>query len=344
MHLTAGPPARPHRPARLVTGPVLVVVLALFLLVRLAGDAGAATATSEAPPVPAAAGADAVPDTGPDTGPEARDLGYGDAIVLGVVEGVTEYLPVSSTGHLLVAGRLLGVDGTDAFDSYAIAIQAGAILAVAGLYHRRIRSVLLGVVGRDEDGRRLAINLVVAFVPAAVIGVVLEGPIKDRLFQPWAIAVAWAVGGVVVLLTEQRSRRRSFGGRELDELTVRMAFIVGCCQAFALWPGTSRSLVTILAGLALGLKVSAAVELSFLLGLLTLGAATAYETLSNGSVMLETYGAARPLVGLVAATISAVVAVRWMIGWLQSRGLALFGWYRLGAAAVLVALLATGAL
>ena len=251
---------------------------------------------------------------------------------------------VSSPGHLLVAGRLLGVDGTDAFDSYAIAIQAGAILAVAVLYHRRIRSVLLGLVGRDDDGRRLAVNLAVAFVPAAVIGVVLEGPIKDRLFQPWAIAVAWAVGGVVVLLTEHRRRAAAFHGKGLDELTVRTAFVVGCCQAFALWPGTSRSLVTILAGLALGLQVSAAVELSFLLGLLTLGAATGYETLKNGTVMLDAYGAARPLVGLLAATVSAVVAVRWMISWLQSRGLAVFGWYRLGAAVVLVALLAVGAL
>ena len=335
MHLAAGPSAPLRATGRRALALAAVLVVVLVTLLPFAGPAAG----------PAAGAADGPTTTAP--APEAGsggELGYADAVVLGVVEGLTEYLPVSSTGHLLVAGRLLGVDGTDAFDSYAIAIQAGAILAVAGLYHRRIRSVFLGLVGRDDDGRRLAVNLVVAFVPAAVIGVVLEGPIKDRLFAPWAIGAAWAAGGVVILLTETFRRGARFDGRSLEELTVRAAFAVGCCQTFALWPGTSRSLVTILAGLALGLSVTAAVELSFLLGLLTLGAATAYETLGNGSVMIETYGVARPLVGLLAATVSAFVAVRWMIAWLQARGLAVFGWYRLGAAAVLFALLAAGTL
>jgi undecaprenyl-diphosphatase len=268
-------------------------------------------------------------------------LGYLDAIVLGVVEGLTEFLPVSSTGHLLVTGRVLGVDGTDAFDSYAIAIQAGAILAVLALYRERIRSVLSGLAGRDASGRRLAVNLVVAFLPAAVIGLLLEDAIKSRLFQPWAIALAWAVGGVLILVTE---RRRPVGGhgRHLDELTVRTALVIGFCQAFAMWPGTSRSLVTILAGLAVGLHVAAAVELSFLLGLVTLGAATVYETLNNGGVMLAEYGVARPMVGLLAALVSALAAVTWMVNRLQSHGLALFGWYRLAAAALLVVLVAAG--
>jgi len=313
---------------------VLLLVAAVVAVGRLAwpapaGAATAPTAPTEAPAQPVDA---------------ASDMSYLDAAVLGVVEGVTEFLPVSSTGHLLVVGRLLGLDGTDAFDSYAIAIQAGAIIAVLVLYWGRAWSVVRGVFGLDRDGRRLAINLVVAFVPAAVIGVVLEGPIKDRLFAPWPVAAAWAVGGVVIVAYEQRRRAAQFRGRTLEELTVRTAFLIGCAQAFALWPGTSRSLVTIMAGLMLGLRVSAAVELSFLLGLLTLGAATAYETLGNGAVMVDAYGLGRPLVGLVAALVSAVVAVRWMVGWLQSRGLSIFGWYRLAAAAVLAVLLVAGAI
>ncbi len=283
-----------------------------------------------------------------------------EAAVLGVVEGVTEFLPISSTGHLLVTGRLFGLDGhdlndaiareaaKDAFDSYAIAIQAGAILAVLALYWRRVLSILAGLVGRDPDGRTLAVNLLVAFVPAAVIGLVAEGSIKSRLFQPWAIAVAWAVGGALILIVERRrgglaASRSESGALSLEQLGWRAALMVGVAQSFAMWPGTSRSLVTILAGMAVGLSVAAAVELSFLLGLLTLGAATAYEGLSNGSAMMDAYGVGRPLLGLLAALISAFLAVRWMVGWLQSRGLEVFGWYRLGAAAVLVGLLAVGA-
>ena len=352
-----------------------------MLALTLVGAIVAVPAVVGGAQVPAApaAGSTAAGTTG------SHELGVLDALVLGVVEGITEFLPVSSTGHLLVTGRLLDLDGSaegdpvaaaeakDAFDSYAIAIQAGAILAVLALYWRRVLSVLNGVIGRDAEGRRLALNLIVAFVPAAVIGLALEGPIKDRLFQPWAIAVAWAVGGVVILVLEQRRRvvepavlavaasgganppagaplrsglgaRWAGGSHSLDQLSVRMALVVGCAQVFAMWPGTSRSLVTILAGMAVGLGLSAAVELSFLLGLLTLGAATSYEALNNGSVMIDAYGVGRPLLGLLAALVSALLAVKWMVAWLQRRGLAVFGWYRLGAAAALVILLAGGVL
>ncbi len=320
------------------------MLAALLLLSRpVAATTRASTGT---PAAPAPTGGD--PSGTAAGGDEIPRISAGQALVLGVVEGVTEFLPVSSTGHLLVTGRLFDLDRTDkakeAFDAYAIAIQAGAIIAVLAIYWKRSLSVLNGIVGRDPDGRTLFVNLVVAFVPAAVIGVVLEGPIKDRLFQPWAIAVAWAVGGVVILLTEQRRRAQQFQGKRLEELTVRMALIVGFAQAFALWPGTSRSLVTILAGLFLGLNVAAAVELSFLLGLLTLGAATAYEALKHGSLMVDAYGVGRPLLGLVAALVAAFIAVKWMITWLQSRGLAVFGWYRLAAAGALVILLAAGSI
>ncbi len=324
--------------ARRRLGAWLALVAALLLGWSSLAAAGAAQVNAPTGPN-AAVTAATVPAA---SGDGSSELSYVDAVILGVVEGVTEFLPVSSTGHLLVAGRLRSLDGTDAFDSYAIAIQAGAIIAILLLYWPRALSVLRGVFGHDPPGRRLAVNLVVAFVPAALIGLALEGPIKARLFSPGAIAAAWALGGVAIVLFERRRRSAPLHGRRLEDLTVSLALIVGCAQVFSLWPGVSRSLVTILAGLLVGLEVGAAVELSFLLGLLTVGVATAYETLTNGTVLLDAYGLGRPLVGLLAALVSAVVAVRWMVNWLQSRGLAVFAWYRLAAAALLVVLLATG--
>ncbi len=266
---------------------------------------------------------------------------YWQAIVLGLVEGLTEYLPVSSTGHLLVAQRLLGIEGGEASNAYAIAIQGGAIAAVIVLYRQRLLQMASGLLGRDDAGRRLAVALVLAFLPAALIGFAFEEAIEQRLFGPLPVAVAWAVGGVVILLVASRMQRE---GTLIEALTWRGALLVGICQCAALWPGVSRSLATILGGLAAGLSLVAAVEFSFLLGLLTLGAATAYKAIDSGAVMLQAYGPATVLVGFVAAWLSAMVSVRWMVGWLQHRGLAVFGWWRLGAAALVVVLIARGVL
>lgn len=331
---SVNPSLRCTFPRRSLPSRLLTLLPAVTVLVILALGAGTAAAQP-----------DSRGHSGEGTVPS---LGVVDAVILGVVEGITEFLPVSSTGHLLVTGRLLGLDDGDAageaFNAYAIAIQAGAIVAVIGLYRRRIATMVAGLAGRDPAGRNLVMCLAVAFVPAAVIGLAFEAPIKDRLFQPWAIAVAWAVGGVVILLWQRRRAPSADRGLPLERLTVRLALIVGVAQSFALWPGTSRSLVTILAALAVGLKLSAAVELSFLLGLLTLGAATAYEALVNGGTMIDAYGVGMPLLGLLAALVSAALAVTWMVGWLQKRGLAVFGWYRLGAAATTALLIATGTL
>ncbi len=266
---------------------------------------------------------------------------YWQAVVLGLVEGLTEYLPVSSTGHLLVAQRLLGIDGGEAANAYAIAIQGGAIAAVMVLYRRRLMQMASGLLGRDEAGRRLAYALVLAFLPAAIVGLAFEDAIEQRLFGPLPIAFAWAVGGVGILLVSSRMRR---DGTLLEALTWRGALLIGVCQCAALWPGVSRSLATIVGGLAAGLSLVAAVEFSFLLGLITLGAATAYKALDSGAVMLEAYGPLTVLIGFVAAWVSAMVSVRWMVTWLQSRGLAVFGWWRLAAAVVVVVLVARGVL
>jgi undecaprenyl-diphosphatase len=275
-------------------------------------------------------------------------LSVGQAILFGVVEGLTEFLPISSTGHLLVLARILdvGQHGTaeDAVKSYEIAIQAGAILAVAGLYRHRFLTMIEGVTGRSEDGRRVLIGVVVAFVPAAIVGVVFESVIKDVLFGVGPVLVAWVVGGILILVLSRNGVLAPKGGRALEQLTTRDAVIIGIAQVAALWPGTSRSLVTIVAALLLGYSMAAAVEFSFLLGFLTLGAATAYQVLKDGQTMIDAFGWFTPLVGLVAAFVAAVLSIKWMVGYLQRHDLSIFGWYRIAIAALVALLLITGAI
>ena len=274
------------------------------------------------------------------------------AAILGIVEGVTEYLPVSSTGHLLVVQRAFGIGmngdaAKEAADAFAICIQGGAILAILGLYWSRLQQMGRGLVGRDAAGRRLLVSVVVAFLPAAVIGLTAGGWIKEHLFGPWPIVWAWGVGGLAILLLAWRKHEGTEEGRAgaaLEDLTPKQALVIGLIQCIAMWPGVSRSLVTILGGRLVGLSVAAAVEFSFLLGLLTLGAATVYDVLQHGDLLLETYSPSAMIIGFCFAFISAVLAVRWMVGYLQRHGLQLFGWYRIAIAIVVGVLLATGVL
>ena len=267
------------------------------------------------------------------------------AFILGLVEGITEYLPISSTGHLLVTQRLLGIDSSNSADAFAICIQVGAILAVLGLYRVRVWKMTLGMLGRDAEGRNLAFSIILAFLPAAVIGLLLEKTIKKYLFGGdewglWPVVAAWFFGGVAILAVTIFRRMRGatpHSGLDLEHITLRMAVIVGLFQCIAMWPGVSRSLLTIVGGLMVGLSVPAAVEFSFLLGVVTLSAATAYDALKYGQEMLEHYGAVPLLIGLGAAWLSAVIAVKWMVGYLKSHGLEIFGWYRIGAAIVVAA-------
>lgn len=262
------------------------------------------------------------------------------ALLLGLVEGLTEYLPVSSTGHLLVTQRLLGIAPSEAANAYAIAIQAGAIAAVLGLYRRRCLQIVSGLAGRDPIGSRLLLRLIVAFLPAATLGLLFDKAIERVLFGPWPIVFAWCAGGLGILAFDRRIKRE--GGAALEAITLRAAVVIGLCQCVALWPGTSRSLATIAGALLAGLSLGAAVEFSFLLGLLTLGAATGYKTLQHGRAMLEAYGALPVVAGFLAAWIAAVLSVRFMVDWLSRRGLGLFGWWRLAIAAATSALVLAG--
>lgn len=285
------------------------------------------------------------------------------AFILGVVEGITEYLPVSSTGHLLVAQHLMdigtgGEQAKAAADAFAVVIQGGAILAVLGLYWKRVLQMIQGVLGRDPEGLKLAIAIIAGFLPAAVIGLILSHWIKAHLFGMWPVVTAWIIGGIAILATAWWRRRNPprSGGLDLTHLTWQLAVIIGLLQCVAMCPGTSRSLMTICGGLLVGLSISAAVEYSFLLGVLTLTAATfkesadkvrdfepAYNTWFGGTkLMIHQYGVTPMLIGIVAAAVAAAIAVKWLVSYLQSHGLSIFGWYRIALGAVIGGLMLAG--
>jgi undecaprenyl-diphosphatase len=317
-----------------------LICIAIILLA-----CGASAAGSLNPEIPDAAGSDRSAMTAV------------QAAVLGVVEGLTEYLPVSSTGHLLLAERLMGIGESEsasaderqrlkeAADAYTICIQAGAIIAVLGLYFRRVKQMLLGLAGRDPDGRRMLANVAAGFFPAAVIGLLLNKSIKAYLFGMWPVVAAWFVGGAAILAVSWRNRSnhaQDRTGSPLEDMTWRMALWIGFAQCIAMWPGVSRSLVTIVGGLLVGLSLPAAVEYSILLGVVTLGAATAYDALKHGQVLLQTFDAVPIVVGLLFAFISAVVSVKWMVSYLNRHGLAVFGYYRVALALVTAVWIAAG--
>lgn len=267
------------------------------------------------------------------------------AALLGLVEGITEFLPVSSTGHLLVVQQAMGIgtesaEAKDAADAFAICIQFGAILAIFGLYLNRVKQMVRGLRGKDPAGRRLVLNLLVAFIPAAVIGLLFHREIKHQLFGLWPVVAAWAVGGAAILIVARSKKEETKEGRAglaLEGLVWRTALVIGLAQCVAMWPGVSRSLATIVGGVLVGLSLSAAVEFSFLLGLVTLSAAMSFDVLQHGSLLAETYTPGALITGTVFAFISAGLAVRWMVAYLHKHGLAVFGYYRL-AIALLVAI------
>lgn len=264
-----------------------------------------------------------------------------DSIILGIVEGITEYLPVSSTGHLLVTQFLLGMENTDADKAFAVCIQGGAILAVLGLYFKYVKGMVRGLMGKDPKGLKLLVNLALGFLPAAVIGLIFDDLIKKYLFGNWPIAIAWLVGGVGILIYSRYRERTGQGqtGKTMDELTPLQAVGIGFLQCVAMWPGTSRSLMTMLGGMFMGLSIVAAVEFSFLLGLVTLGAATCYDAYKHGAEMLQQFGPVTLIAGTLAAWLSAVFAIKWMISYLQKHSFAIFGWYRIAASIVLAVLI-----
>ncbi len=264
------------------------------------------------------------------------------AAVLGAVEGLTEFLPVSSTGHLILAGHAMGLFG-QVMNDFEIVIQGGALLAVLWLYRARVLEALRGIAQPGTPGRRLLLGLIVAFLPAAALGLLLHHAVEEHLFGPLPVAAALFVGGVVMVVFERwrRARGAAPAYESVDAIPIRVAFLIGLFQCASLWPGTSRSMVTILAGLLFGCSAVAAAEFSFLLALPTLGAATLYGFLKSHEALLggAAVGPAAMLVGIAAAALVAAIAIRTFVRWLTRHGLAPFGWYRIALGLVLLALL-----
>lgn len=290
------------------------------------------------------------------------ELSLWQAVVLGVVEGITEYLPVSSTGHLILLSSLLGLgESADAkrnIDAYHIVIQGGAILAVLGLYRERVGQMLLGLKGQNPVGLLLVRNLLIAFFPAVVLGLLLKERIETYLFYPGPVLAALAVGGIVMILIGPWQRRFLEADRgegtaseaaftQLEELSWRAALFIGFMQCVAMWPGTSRSMVTIVGGMIVGMKPRQAAEFSFLLGLPTLSGACVYSAAKNltdtsGPNMIEALGLLPIVVGIVVSTIAAVIGVRALVTYLSRHSLAIFGWYRLALSGTLAWLFWSG--
>ena len=250
------------------------------------------------------------------------------AFILGIVEGLTEFLPVSSTGHLIVAGSLLGYTGERA-KVFEIVIQAGAILAVCWEYRHKLATVIAGLP-RDRGAQRFAVNLLIAFLPAAVLGLAFNRVIKSTLFAPIPVAAAFIVGAFVILWVERRQRLRPQVVRvdDIDSVRWQDALKIGCAQAFALIPGTSRSGATIIGGMLFGLSRRAATEFSFFLAIPTLFAATGYEFFRNRALLssqdLSAFG-----VGFVTAFAAAFLCVRWLLRYVSHHDFVPFAWYRI---------------
>src|SRR5438128_870896 len=257
------------------------------------------------------------------------------AAILGLVEGLTEFLPVSSTGHLIVAGSLLHYTGEQA-KVFEIVIQAGAILAVCWEFRTRLIAVLRGLFS-DRAAQRFALNLVIAFMPAAILGLLFSKVIKSVLFAPIPVALAFIVGAFIIIWAERRQKRRPGDVRidDVDAMRWTDALKVGCAQALALIPGTSRSGATIIGGMLFGLSRRAATEFSFFLAIPTLLAATGYELVRNRALLVAD-DLAMIGVGFVVAFVSALLVVRWLLRYVAHHDFVPFAWYRIAFGVVIL--------
>ena len=250
------------------------------------------------------------------------------AAVMGVVEGLTEFLPISSTGHLILAGALLGFDDEKA-KVFDIAIQTGAIFAVILVYWHKLRATVTGL-GREPQAQRLALNILIAFVPAVVLGLLFGKAIKAHLFTPTVVASTFIVGGLIILWAERRQARNPGAARimDADDMTPLDALKVGLVQCLAMVPGTSRSGATIIGGMLLGLSRKAATDFSFYLAIPTLIGAGVYS-LYKERALLSLADLPMFMVGLLFSFLSAWLCVRWLLRFIATHSFVGFAWYRI---------------
>jgi undecaprenyl-diphosphatase len=252
------------------------------------------------------------------------------AIIMGLVEGFTEFLPISSTGHLILTEHLLGFQGMEEqINVFEIVIQAGAIFAVCWEYRARIATVLSGLFS-DRRQQRFALNIVIAFLPLAVLGMFFGNVLKEYLFKPIPVALAFIIGGIIILIVERRAAANPVAVRvhNIEDMTPMDALKMGIAQAFALIPGTSRSGSTIIGGMMFGLSRKVATEFSFFLAIPTLLGATAYS-LFKARALLSVSDLPMFTLGTVSAFISAFLCVRWLLRYISSHTFTVFAWYRI---------------
>jgi len=256
-------------------------------------------------------------------------------IVIGIVEGLTEFLPISSTGHIILAEELLHFEGPPG-KVFEIVIQLGAILAVCAIYYAKIFATIGGVIRRDPPSMRFALAIVVAFLPAAVIGVALHKYIKALLDKPIVIAVALIVGGIVILIIERFAQRPRI--KTVEEIHWKTALMVGLCQCLAMIPGVSRSGATIMGARVLRVDRATSAEFSFFLAIPTMLGATVYDLFKNWST-LDWHGGGLIAIGFAAAFLSALVVVKPFLHFVSRHGFGVFAWYRIAVGALALGLL-----
>jgi undecaprenyl-diphosphatase len=280
------------------------------------------------------------------------------AIVTGLVEGITEYLPVSSTGHMIISDAVMGVDKSSTqveasvvdrkgrrlslekiADDYIVIIQLGAILAVLFIFYQRMSSVVIGIFKGNRSSIFLALAILIAFLPAAILGFI----IKDYIpFNVTIVAVALIIGGFLIFIAEEKLPKIPSDNTGELNITPKQAVWIGLCQCFALIPGTSRSLATILGGRWAGLSSAVATEFSFLVGFVILSAASVYKMYALGPALFQVYPIGNASLGLLVAAVAAFISVKWMIGFIMRRGLKPFAWYRIAAGLAILAANALG--
>ncbi len=261
-----------------------------------------------------------------------QDASLFHALILGIVEGLTEFLPISSTGHLILAGDLLGFND-ERGKVFHVSIQTGAMLAIVWEYRARFGHAIAGL-GSDPAARRFWTNLIIAFRPAAVLGLAFGSAIKAHLFRPVPVALAFIAGALVILWVERGSRRPRI--ESVDQMNWMDALKVGCAQAFAIIPGTSRSGATIIGGMLFGLSRRAATEFSFFLAVPTLVAAGAYDLMQHRALFAVS-DLGMFAVGFGAAFVSAFLCVRWLLRYIATHDFTVFAWYRIVFGVVVLA-------
>lgn len=255
-----------------------------------------------------------------------------EALILGVVEGITEFLPISSTGHLIIASDLMKIQNTDANKAFEIVIQGAAIMAVIWHYRQDLIGMAKGFFRREPGARRKILALFLGFLPSALLGLAFSAHIKEYLFGPRPVVYAMIIGGLLILFIEKHFEE---SGEDFEPSPLQ-AFYIGCFQCLALWPGMSRSMTTILGGRMIGLNSMAAARYSFLLAIPTLLAASAYDFIKHREVLLaDTEQLKIMAIGLVASYVVALLVIRAFLKFLGQRSLNIFGWYRIAAGVLL---------